>query len=312
MGRSPMARKLRIESPDAIYHVLNRGNYRRDLFASAGEAQAFVASLEEAVATFGWRLHAYALMRNHYHLAIQTPQPNLVDGMHWLQSTFATRFNRFRDERGHLFQGRYQSLLVEDAASLARLVDYIHLNPVRAGIVPPEQATNFRWSSLGRFVRGDRFAGMEAGDWLGAMGLRDEAAGWAVYLERLRELSLSLAEQKRLGFGEMSRGWAIGTHAWRKAVAKDHSALALAPGLGAAEARALREARWQKSLDAALAKAGHTLEETRLAKRSAPWKLDLALKIRGESGASAAWLGEALGLGSAGSVRSLLSRRRSG
>jgi len=194
-----MARKLRIEFPDAIYHVLNRGNYRRDLFTTTGEAQAFVSSLGEAVAMFGWRLHAYAVMRNHYHLALQTPQANLVDGMHWLQSTFATRFNRFRKERGHLFQERYQSLLVEDAASLARLVNYIHLNPVRAGIVAPGQAASFRWSSLGRFARGNRFVGMEAGDWLASMGLRDDAEGWSEYVERLRQLALSPEEQERLG-----------------------------------------------------------------------------------------------------------------
>ncbi|MBC8009210.1 MAG: transposase [Burkholderiales bacterium] len=101
-----MARKLRIEFAGAIYHVLNRGNYRRDLFLSSGEAKAFVLTLEEATKIFGWRVQAYAVMRNHYHIALQTPQPNLVDGMHWLQSTFATRFNRFHGERGHLFQRR--------------------------------------------------------------------------------------------------------------------------------------------------------------------------------------------------------------
>jgi REP element-mobilizing transposase RayT len=99
-----MARKLRIEFPGAVYHVINRGNYRRDLFLSAGEAGAFVRTLEEAAESYGWRIYAYALMRNHYHVALQTPQPNLVEGMHWLQTTFATRFNRLHRERGHLFQ----------------------------------------------------------------------------------------------------------------------------------------------------------------------------------------------------------------
>jgi REP element-mobilizing transposase RayT len=88
-----MARKLRIEYPGALYHVINRGNYRRDVFESAGAAEAFVAALREAVAQYGWRVHAYVVMRNHYHLAVETPQPNLVEGMHWLQSTLATRFN---------------------------------------------------------------------------------------------------------------------------------------------------------------------------------------------------------------------------
>jgi putative transposase len=70
--------------------------------------------------------------------------------MHWLQSTFAARFNRLRKERGHLFQGRYQALLIEDAAALSRVVDYIHLNPVRAGVVPAARVAEFRWEDRSR------------------------------------------------------------------------------------------------------------------------------------------------------------------
>jgi REP element-mobilizing transposase RayT len=307
-----MARKLRIEFEGAIYHVLNRGNYRRDLFMNAGEAQAFVGALREAVKIYGWRLHAYAVMRNHYHLAVQTPQPNLKEGMHWLQSTFGTRFNRLHSERGHLFQGRYQALLVEDDAALTRLVNYIHLNPVRAGIVSPEQVAAFRWSSLVGYARGERFEGLTAEDWLRAMSLSDTPDGWASYLERLRQLALDPAEQERLGFGAMSRGWAIGTDAWKKAVAKDHAALAISPGLAAADVRALREAKWQECLDMTLATAGRTIEEMRGARRSAPWKVGLAVSIRDSCGASAAWLGEVMHLGKSDSVRSLLSRCRNG
>lgn len=303
-----MARKLRVEFDGAIYHVLNRGNYRRDLFISAGEAQAFVSALKEAVAIHGWRLHAYAVMRNHYHLALETLQANLKDGMHWLQSTFATRFNRLHKERGHLFQGRYQSLLVEDEAALARVVNYIHLNPARAGIVEPGQLAGFRWSSLGKFVRGDRFEGMEAQAWLGAMGLRDDKEGWAEYLERLRQLALDPAEQDRLGFGAMSRGWAIGTAGWRQAVAKDQAALAVSPGLAAAEAKVLREARWQACVDSLLADTKRTNDDLRAAALSAHWKIELASRVRRLSGASAAWLAEKLVMGKAESVRSYLSR----
>ena len=94
-----MARKLRLEYPGAIYHVINRGNYRRDVFESVGAAQSFVQTMEEAVALYGWRLQAYVLMSNHFHLVVETPDANLTEGMHWLMSTTATRFNRFRQER---------------------------------------------------------------------------------------------------------------------------------------------------------------------------------------------------------------------
>src|SRR5690625_3281078 len=103
-------RKNRIEYPGAMYHVLNRGNYRRDLFVLGRSGEAFEKCLFEVAERCGWRLFAYVLMSNHYHLALETPEANLVAGMQWLQSTFANRFNRFRNERGHVFQGRYKAL----------------------------------------------------------------------------------------------------------------------------------------------------------------------------------------------------------
>ncbi len=105
-----MPRKLRLEYPGACYHVINRGNYRADIFRTEGTKAAFEACLFEACSKSDWVLHAYVLMSNHYHLAVETPAGNLVAGMHWLQATFANRFNRLRGERGHLFQGRYKAL----------------------------------------------------------------------------------------------------------------------------------------------------------------------------------------------------------
>jgi REP element-mobilizing transposase RayT len=109
-----MARKPRLEFEGAIYHVINRGNYRKDLFNEKGAAEAFERTLFEACEKCGWVVHAYVLMSNHYHLALETPEANLVQGMAWLQGTFANRFNRFRGERGHVFQSRYQSILIEE------------------------------------------------------------------------------------------------------------------------------------------------------------------------------------------------------
>jgi REP element-mobilizing transposase RayT len=113
-----MARKLRLEFPGAVYHVINRGNYRRDVFAAEKTKAAFERCLFQACERSGWLLHAYVVMRNHYHLALETPKGNLVIGMQWLEATFANRFNRLRGEHGHLFQGRYKALLVDEESSL--------------------------------------------------------------------------------------------------------------------------------------------------------------------------------------------------
>ena len=97
MARSGlMARRLRIESPRALYHVINRGNYRQAVFASAGASHALEQTFLEIRDRFPWRLHAQVVMRNHDHLALQTPAPTLAAGVHWLHGTFATRLNRFR------------------------------------------------------------------------------------------------------------------------------------------------------------------------------------------------------------------------
>ena len=95
---SEMARKLRLEFSGACYHVINRGNYRRSVFATEGAAASFETCLVEAGAKFRWRVHAFVIMRNHFHLALETPEPNLSLGMKWLQGTWAARFNRYRGQ----------------------------------------------------------------------------------------------------------------------------------------------------------------------------------------------------------------------
>ena len=106
-----MPRRLRIQYPDARYHVINRGNFRQPVFASDGAALAFERALAEATRRYRWRVHAYVVLSNHFHVALETPEPNLTDGMHWLLTTFCSRHNRCRGRHGHLFQGRYKALL---------------------------------------------------------------------------------------------------------------------------------------------------------------------------------------------------------
>lgn len=304
-----MARKLRIQFPGALYHVINRGNYRRDLFGTIGARRAFENTLWEACSLFGWRLHAHVIMSNHFHLAVETPQADLVEGMHWLQGTFATRFNRFRKERGHLFQGRYQAILIEDSAALVRVVDYIHLNPVRAGIVNAEHVLDFAWSSLVRFVRGERPACLVAKDFLRQAGLEDSARGWAAYVSSLQDLATNPSEQERRGFGQLSRGWAIGTDAWRKAMAEEYAQRSLDPGLEQAELRELKQALWMTRLKQHLADAGKTLGKAAKAKKTEPWKLGIALALR-KSGVPYGWIADQLQMGSPNALRVHISRAK--
>ena len=193
---------------------------------------------------------------------------------------------------------------------MGNVIDYVHLNPVRAQVVPAEQVGAFRWSSLARFLRGPRFTGLEPHGVLGGRGWSDTPEGWAGYVRHLVELAANLEEQKRLGFDGFSSGWSIGTEAWRRALAKQHASLVLIPGLGAAEARALREEHWRSALDRKLEEFGHTRAEALAAPKTKEWKLHTAQAVRSESGAPVAWLTRELAMGAEGTARSLLSKLR--
>ena len=186
-----MARRLRIQYPGARYHVINRGNLQHDVFATCGAKNAFLVALDEAAVQFGWQVHAFVVMRNHYHLARETPEPNLVDGMHWMQSTFATRLTRFHDQHGHVFQGRYKALLVEDAHHLARVCDYIHLNPVRAGVVPADRVGEFQSSSLWHCLQATARDWFQSTELLRSLLLESESEPWRKYLDHLANVAAS-------------------------------------------------------------------------------------------------------------------------
>jgi REP element-mobilizing transposase RayT len=308
-----MARKLRLQFDGAVYHVINRGNFRRDVFETADKARAFEACLFEAAERLGWRLHAYVLMSNHYHLAVETPEANLVEGMHWLQSTFATRFNRFRRERGHLFQGRYQALVIEPGPALGWVVSYIHLNPVRAGIVPAESVMEFRWSSLNRLMGKEAPPPcLSAKTWLGLLGVSDDTAGWNSYVNYLARLAGDNEAQKEQGFAEMSRGWAIGTDGWRKALATEHAQLSISKGVPHQELAELKRTQWELALADLMKQAGRTSAEAAGERKGATWKVALAAEMRRKTSASNPWIAEALHMGSGNAVSQYLSRVKAG
>ena len=108
-----MARKLRLEYPGAIYHVMNRGDHREPIFRDDHDREQFLTTLGEACAKTGWQVHAWCLMGNHFHLVVEIPQANLVAGMKWWLGVYTSRFNRRHKLFGHLFSGRYKSLIVD-------------------------------------------------------------------------------------------------------------------------------------------------------------------------------------------------------
>ncbi|UCD78449.1 MAG: transposase [Desulfobacterales bacterium] len=159
-----MARPLRVEYPGAVYHVINRGNAGEKLFKNDRDREKFLVYLEKAVERFSLKIHAYCLMKNHFHILLETPLPNLSQSIQWINVSYAGYFNRKHHRSGHLFQGRFKSILVDADEYLKQLSRYIHLNPVRAKIV--QRPDEYQWSSYPAFVGKTKQPEWMETDWL--------------------------------------------------------------------------------------------------------------------------------------------------
>ncbi|PTX95462.1 transposase [Opitutus sp. ER46] len=294
-----MARKWRVEYPGAVYHVINRGNYRAWVFREEGARDAFEACLREAAERYGWVLHAWVVMSNHFHLALETPAGNLVAGMQWLQSVYANRFNRYRGENGQLFQGRYKALLVEKGTALGQVCDYIHLNPVRARMITVEALGNYGHGSYRFLARPKaRPAYLDVADFLmQAGGLADTPAGWRCYADYMAWQAAEGPAGRNQAYVNLTRGWALGTEEFKatalreQLVPKDHHAWT------AADCREERSLRWRVVLDQCLSSLGCQCAPGD--SKSAAWKVAIATHLRQTMGVPNGWLAEHLEMGSA-------------
>lgn len=222
-----MARQVRVEYEDAIYHVMARGNRLDKIVRSDADREVFEATLEEVVGRTGWRVYAYALLGNHYHLVFKTPKSNLVEGMTWFQNTVTKRHNGRNKLRGHLFSGRYKAVIVEENDYLSTLIHYVHLNPVRAKLVAVKDGIeNYPWCSLADYLKpkSKRRAWMAVDAGLEHLGYADTAAGRRILLAdteglidrgRLARAGMNRPEGASLQV-TVERGWCFGSEEFRE------------------------------------------------------------------------------------------------
>ena len=179
-----MARPLRIEYEGALYHVTARGNERRKIYFTKGDYRKFLEYVAEAKERYGIQVHSYVLMSNHYHLIVETPEANLSKAMHDINGSYTTYINKKRERSGHLFQGRYKSIVVDKDSYLVELSRYIHLNPVRAGIV--EKPEDYPYSSYRAYVteENDEVISQELILGMMAGGTRTAKERYRAYVER--------------------------------------------------------------------------------------------------------------------------------
>ena len=151
-----MSRPLRIEYPNAFYHVMNRGLNRQAIYHIDDDYEIFLEVAKETSKFFGMRVVCYCLMPNHYHLLVQTPKANLSRAMRHLNGVYTQRFNRHHKKDGPLFKGRYKAILVQEDEYLTHLIRYIHLNPVQANLT--EDLAKYPWTSHKQYLKGQNEA----------------------------------------------------------------------------------------------------------------------------------------------------------
>ncbi len=307
-----MPRPLRVEYAGARYHVLSRGDRKEAIVYNDEDSRRFLKTLGEAAIYAGWQVHAYCLMRNHFHLVIETPEPTLVKGMQWMLGTYTARFNARHKLRGHLFSGRYKAILVDDADDgyLRRVCDYTHLNPHRAKIVKPEEPLEaYAWSSYPLYLAKpkDRWTWLRVDALLGEHGIkRDSTRG-------RQEFSRRMEERRKEGDEDVQQvmkcGWKWGSGDFLERI---HELIQkpLTENHGSIEKRETLEIRARRLIDDGLHE--EKLEQNDLAKlpKGHPVKIKIAHRIHRETPMTLRWIAENLEMGTWRYVAFLLHREK--
>lgn len=312
-----MPRALRYQYPGAVYHIMARGDGGKMIFESDEDRKAFLFRLAQVCGSHGWRVHAWVLMGNHFHMLLETPEPNLVTGMKYLLGTFSQGWNARRSRRGHVFQGRYKSVpvsaTVESPYYFRIVADYIHLNPARAGIVGKGRGklVSYKWSSIGDYARG------KGPDWLvlervlSAFGLAEDGRGRRAYVAWLEARAENEGGKiNDEASKQLRRGWYLGepTFVDKLLSLLRNEGRKISVGQDGA-AQAHNEAEAECLAEKALEILDLPTEKESLAEvRKGDWrKVVIAVILRQRTSVSNGWLADRLVMGHAASVSRLVA-----
>jgi REP element-mobilizing transposase RayT len=307
-----MPRKLRMEYPGAIYHVLNRGDRREDIFQDDLDRKGFLSALDEACQKTEWQVHAYCLMGNHFHLVIETPQANLVAGMKWLLGVYTKRFNIRHKFCGHVFAGRYKALPVDGSAKgyLRTVCDYVHLNPARARLITAaSRLESFGWSSYPAYLKpaGQRPPWLRVDRLLGEKGIaRDSAAGRR---EFSRQMELRRRQEDGAEFEGVRRGWCLGSEEFRQELLAAAAERVGASHYGS-DRRESGEEKAGRIIREDLRRGGRREADLPGMRKGDKAKVLLAGRLRRETAMSLKWIARRLHMGSWTYVSNLLHEKR--
>jgi putative transposase len=306
-----MPRKLRVEYPGAIYHVMSRGNRRQDIFLDDVDRHDFLKTLAEGCQKTGWQVHAFCLMSNHYHVVLETPNANLVAGMTWLQSAYTIRLNSRHKLIGHVLSGRYKSQLVEGSGNgyLRTACDYVHLNPVRARLLKPEdRLLAYPWSSFGYYLAASehRPQWLRVDRLLAEHGIgEDTSAGRQQFEQRMEARRLDPATEEALDV--LRGGWSIGSETFRQ-----EQLIRMEGKLGEHHAGELRhetaQAKGERIIAEELQRLGWSESDLIMRRKNDRDKLAIATRLRRETTLSIKIIAARVHLGTSNTANARLHR----
>jgi putative transposase len=304
-----MPRTLRVVYSGAIYHVMDRADRREDIFVTDVDRHDFLKTLAEACQKTGWQVHAYGLIRNHFHLVLETPNANLAEGMRWFLSTYTIRLNHRQKLFGHVFSGRYKALLVEGSGNgyLKTPCDDVHLNPARANLLGrQDRLLAYPWSSLISYLAAPehRPGWIRVDRLLGEHGIQEDCATGRQEFERRMEARW-LEEVDEAALKPFRRGWCLGSQEFKEQM------IELMEGkLGDSHAGELhRESTEQKAnrvIAQEMASLGWTEADLDCRLKSDPGKLAQAARVRKETTLPITWIAARLRMGTAKCVKPML------
>lgn len=289
--------------------MLCRGNRQEPVFRDPRDNEAFLDALGEACGRTGWRVHAFALMGNHYHLLLETPEPNLVDGMRWLQGTYTRRFNIRHKQWGHLFQGRYKSLVVDtDGDYFSTLGSYIHLNPARAGCfnLETEKLAEYPWSSYPLYLRpAKRPEWLVVERTLGNLGFPDTPSGRTKFRHYMQKRVLEIACSEKpweadARWAAIRRGWCFGSDEFRERMVETLDGVMEGKrrdSFAGTEVQKHDTLEAQRLLDAGLSALGMSAPDLHELRKSDPRKKVLAWLIRKNTSVRNEWIARQVRMG---------------
>jgi REP element-mobilizing transposase RayT len=300
-------RQIRIEYEGALYHLLNRGDRRETVFRDNMDRESFLEILGNTCARTGWQVHAYCLMGNHFHLVVETPRANLVAGMKWLLGSYTMRFNRRHRLTGHLFAGRYKSLLIDGSnpTYLRTVCDYVHLNPARAGLVRKEKSLeSYAWSSYPSYLKAPRRRErwLRCDRLLGEHGLEKESRRHRLEFGRRTE---ARRLENNAEDAAIRRGWRYGAEDFLvrlldkvvKSPREHHRAL---------ERNETDREKAERIVRDSLADLGWRQQDLRRRRKSDRTKVLLARRVRSQTAVSLRWIADRLEMGTWTHVSNLL------